>query len=219
MMRAARRVTVILAVTFLLAPTVGDAHLMPEGQGSTRIVGNKAYTLISVPVGVLRGYDDDRNGAISVAEARVHAEDIQSQIDKRVQLFSDDVPGRTIYRDLQVPHYDSSSAIQSSAVIQIRVSEWDRPPTSIRLRADIFTRKDKELYFRAIIGDSTESATLSSGRSDVGFFGARAAPPSPDALLRPGLLLAALVTIAILSLRAKARSLQARTADPSLRSG
>jgi hypothetical protein len=199
-----------LCAVFALAlmPALSDAHLMPEGQGSTRIVGNKAYTLISVPVALLHGYDDDRNGAISVAEARAHAERLHEQIEQRVQLFGDDVAARTVYKDLQVPHWDSSSAVQSAAVIQIRVSEWDTPPRSLRLRADVFTRKDRELYFRAILGDSTEAVTLTGERREAGFFGARVAGTSPASLLRPGLTLAVLVTIALALLSARARRVQ-----------
>ena len=216
------RAAFILAVAALaLTPALSDAHLMPEGNGSTRIVGNKAYTLISVPVGVLYGFDDDRNGAISVAEARAHADRIHEQIEKRVQLFDGDVAGRTIYKDLQVPHFDSASSVQSNAVIQIRVSEWAAPVTSLRLRADIFTRSDRELVFRAILGDSTETATLSRARREAGFFGAPVAATPAVSLLRPALTLACLLTIAIyLSFRANARNLRLReTADPSLRSG
>lgn len=216
------RAAPVLAIgALVLTPALSDAHLMPEGMGSTRLVGDKAYTLVSVPVGVLHGFDDDGNGAISVLEARVHADAIHEQIEQRVQLFDEaSAAGRTVYKDLQVPHFDSSSAVQSNAVIQIRVSQWTTPPKSLRLRADIFTRKDRELQFRAIMGDSTETATLSRSRREAGFFGARVSTTSPESLIVPGLTLAALATIALMSFRAHARNLQVReTADPSLRSG
>jgi hypothetical protein len=204
-----RRAIVIALGALVILPALSDAHLMPEGQGSTRIVGNKAYTLISVPVAVLTGFDDDRNGAISVVEARVHFDTLQAQIERRLKLFNDhNVAGRTIYKDLQVPHWDSSSAVQAKAVIQIRVSQWDAPPKSLRLRADIFTMKDRELYFRAIMGDSTEAATLTHGRREMGFFGAQITPKAPSSLLAPGLTLAALVTIAVALMSARARRVQ-----------
>jgi hypothetical protein len=158
-------------------PKAAVPHLMPEGNGSTRLVGNKAYTLISVPVAVLTGFDDDGNGAISVLEARVHHASLTAQIERRVLLYDGTVLGRTIYQDLQVPHYDSSSAVQSYSVIQIRVSEWDTAPKSLRLRADIFTRNTPDLRFRAIMGDSTETATLRAGEFEHSYFAPK--PPTP----------------------------------------
>lgn len=181
-----RRAVMVAIGAVLLTPALSDAHLMPEGQGSSKVVGNRAYSLISVPVAVLSGFDDDGNGAISDPEARTHFKEIQAQIDRRVQLFDGrNVPGVTVYQDLQVPHVDSSSAVQSNSVIQIRVSQWDVAPTALRVRADIFTRQQPELLFRAIIGDSTETATLTARRPQYAFFmgpGANAEGPSAGRL-------------------------------------
>ena len=58
-----RRAITVAVAALLLTPALSDAHLMPEGQGSSKVVGNRAYSLISVPVGVLTGFDDDGNGA------------------------------------------------------------------------------------------------------------------------------------------------------------
>jgi hypothetical protein len=192
-----RRVLALCALALVAAPGLSDAHIMPDGQGSTRLVANKAYTLISVPVAVLTGFDDDRNGAISVAEAATHRESLQKQIEQRVKLVdANGVAGRTIYSDLQVPHYDSSSAVQSGAVIHIRVSEWDAPPRTLELRADVFTWKDRELYFRTIMGDSTEAFTLTASRTRHLFFDPTP-KTTPGDLIFPGVVLAALLTAAL----------------------
>jgi hypothetical protein len=206
-----RRMLLLAASLVVASPALSLAHLMPEGNGSTRLVGDKAYTLISVPVGVLTGFDDDRNGLISDAEARTHYVSLQEQIERLVWLSDGSVRGKTLYADLQVPHFDSATTITSNAVIHIRVSGWDTPPTSLVLHADIFTKKDKELAFRTIKGDSTERAILTARRREAGFFGAVVAEPQQPSLLWPGLTVAAL--LALYGLVALSR----RRSSPSLR--
>lgn len=192
-----RRAFVLAAALIAVAPAMSLAHLMPEGNGSTRLVDNKAYTLISVPVGVLTGFDDDRNGLISDAEARAHYADIQSQIEKLVWLSDGYTRGKTLWSDLQVPHFDSATTVTSNAVIHIRVSGWDKPVTSLLLHADVFTRRDKEMAFRTIRGDSTERAILTARNREAGFFGAKVEPPPPqlDQLVVPAAILAALLLL------------------------
>lgn len=188
-----RRSLVLAALFVVSAPALSLAHLMPEGNGSTNLVDNKAYTLVSVPVGVLSGFDDDGNGLISVAEGRAHHASLQEQIERLVWLTDGHVRGKTLYSDLQVPHFDSSSMVTSNAVIHIRVSGWDTPVTSLVVHADVFTRRDRELAFRVLRGDSTERATLTAKKPEAGFFGASVAEPTGPSLLAPALGLAALL--------------------------
>jgi hypothetical protein len=207
-----RRALVLAGVMVVCAPALSLAHLMPEGNGSTRLVGNKAYTLVSIPVGVLTGFDDDGNNLISDAEARAHYASLQAQIEKLGWLSSGGVRGATLYSDLQVPHFDCATTISSTAVIQIRVSGWDSAVTSLALHADLFTKKDKELAYRVVRGDSTERAVLTARRPEAGFFGARVAEPTPPpSLLAPALLLVALLGLYCLV------ALSRRKSSPSLR--
>jgi hypothetical protein len=206
-----RRALALAALFVVAAPALSLAHLMPEGNGSTRLVGNKAYTLISVPVGVLTGFDDDGNGMISVAEGRAHYTSLQEQIEKLVWLSDGTTRGRTLYSDLQVPHFDSSSAVTSNAVIHIRVSGWDSVPASLVLHADVFTKRDKELAFRTIKGDSTERAILTADRREAGFFGAQVAEPARPPLMLLGLTVAGLLVLYGLVAFSRRRS------SPSLR--
>lgn len=187
------RSLLVAAFLTLAAPALSLAHLMPEGNGSANLVDDKAYVLISVPVGVLRGFDDDGNGLISVSEGRTHYASLQQQIEKLVWLTDGHVRGRTLYSDLQVPHFDSSSMVTSNAVIHIRVAGWEKPVNSLVVHADVFTRRDKELAFRVLRGDSTERAVLTTRRREAGFFGAHVAEPEQPSLLGPALILAALL--------------------------
>ena len=187
-----RRSLGLALLALLLAPGLSRAHLMPEGNGSSRLVGHKAYSLVSVPVGVLSGFDDDNNGLISVREAQRHGRTLHRQLERKVRLSDGRVVGRTVYQDIQVPHFDSASKITSRSVILIRVSEWDSVPKQLRLEADVFTKELSELSFRAIIGDSTETAVLTRRNSAHTFFGPQPAPPLAT-LVAPGVVLAALL--------------------------
>lgn len=190
------RRTILVATLMLVgAPALSLAHLMPEGNGSTRLVDNRAYTLISIPVGVLTGFDDDRNGMISDAEARAHYTSLQEQIEKLVWFSSDSIRGKTLWSDLQVPHFDSATTVTSNAVIHIRVSGWDSAVKSVVLHADVFTKRDRELAFRTIKGDSTERAILTARNREAGFFGATVPKPSEPSLLAPGSLLVGLMAL------------------------
>ena len=206
-MRRSLGLAVLLVVA---APALSLAHLMPEGNGSTRLVGNKAYSLVSVPVAVLTGFDDDGNGLMSTKEAVRHGASLHRQLEKKVRISDGTVVGRTLYQDLQVPHFDSASAIASRSVILIRVSGWDSIPKQLRLEADVFTKELSELSFRAIIGDSTETAVLTRGNSAHTFFGPQPAPPLAT-LIVPGAVLAGL--LALYGLVALSR----RRSSPSLR--
>ena len=189
-----RRALCLAALLVVGAPAISVAHLMPEGHGSTRLVGNKAYSLVSVPVAVLSGFDDDGNGLISTVEAFRHGASLHRQLEKKVRITDGRVAGRTLYQDLQVPHFDSVSSITSRSVILIRVSGWDSIPSQLRLEADVFTKELRELQFRAIIGDSTETATLTKANRSHTFFGPQ--PRSTVAeLASPAGVLAGLVLL------------------------
>jgi hypothetical protein len=182
----------LLALAF--APALSRAHLMPEGHGSSNLVGNKAYSLISVPVAVLSGFDDDGNGLISTAEALKHGPSLHRQLEKKIRLTDGHVAGKTLYQDLQVPHFDSVSSITSRSVILIRVSGWDSIPRLLRLEADVFTKELSELQFRAISGDSTETAILTKSKRAHTFFGPQPAKRL-EALKTPGVVLAILMAL------------------------
>jgi hypothetical protein len=190
-MRRALCIAVLLVVG---APALSIAHLMPEGNGSTRLVGNKAYSLVSVPVAVLSGFDDDGNGLISTAEALKHGASLHRQLEKKVRLTDGRVAGRTLYQDLQVPHFDSVSSITSRSIILIRVSGWDSIPKRLRLEADVFTKELTELRFRAIIGDSTETAVLTRANPEHTFFGPQSGSPIAEIAI-PGGVLAGLILL------------------------
>lgn len=165
-----RRVAVVVLLAAAL-PAVALAHLMPDGQGSTRLVGNRAYTLVSIQASLLRGCDDDGNGRISVSEISRHRADLLAQTRSRVRLYDGATPGRVIYEDLLVPHADSGVS-ESASLTLMRIDEWAAPVKELRLEVDVFTSAGPAaaLTFRAVRGEATEVAVLRRSASKHRFF-------------------------------------------------
>ena len=84
-------------LAFLLAwasVPAAQAHLVVSQRGTLNIVGYGAYMVLSLPVSALTGFDDNRDGLLSVGELRAHAASIESQIQRGVTLGSSQGPSR-----------------------------------------------------------------------------------------------------------------------------
>lgn len=168
----------LVAAVLLFAPSVARAHIMPEGQGSTRLVGKNGYTLVGVSAKALAAYDDDRDGLISREELSRHGAAIDSMLRVRVRLYSEKSEGRITWQTLSLEHSDVPDAPVPS-VTMIRVSEWDEAPVRLRVESTL----GAPVAFRAIIGERTETDTLSARRTEVTFFAPRRAIATTDLAL------------------------------------
>ena len=168
-----------LAVTLALAlavPRTASAHLMPEGQGSAHLVGNRAYILLSVSAKALAAFDDDHDGLLSKAELGRHGDAIIATLMQRVRFFSGGVAGRIAWQTISVEHADDPDA-PVPAITIVRVDEWDQPLTSIRVATDLAaTAPNGRIEFRSILGEQTQVDTLSAARSELAFFTPKPAP-------------------------------------------
>jgi hypothetical protein len=163
-----RTFALVIATALVAAPSVARAHLMPEGQGSTRLVGTKAYTLLSIPSKALAAFDDDGDGLLSRVELGRHGQAIETMLRARVRLYSDTVLGRIAWQTLSIEHSDTPDVPMSSLTL-VRVTEWSQPPRQLRVVSDI----GNQVEFRAILGERTEIDTLSSRRTETTFFAPR----------------------------------------------
>jgi hypothetical protein len=135
----------ILAVPFAGA----RGHIMPPGQGSTRIVGNRAHTLVSIPVSVLRGFDDNSDGLLGRDELGRHGRALEEQCRELVRISSHGRPGTILYLTLLVEHSDSADA-PMSAITLMRIDEWKEPIERVSVRANLFRAAGDSLLMRAI---------------------------------------------------------------------
>jgi hypothetical protein len=195
-----RRAVPLCLLAIAALPREAGAHLMPEGNGSTRVVANRAYSLIAVPVSVLRGFDDDRNGRLSIAELTRHRRALQTQLEQRIRFFDGAFPGKPIYHDILIPHADSAPKVEATSVTVMRIDEWPVPVRTLRLQVDVFARSGvaSTLAFRAIMGDSTEVAVLKRGAREHGFFGAALSESPARVAAMPAFAAAAVLALGVL---------------------
>lgn len=169
-----KRLALFLAL--LATPSVASAHLMPEGQGSAHLVGNRAYILLSVSAKALAVFDDDHDGLLSKTELGLHGDAINAVVKQRVRFFSGTVAGRVAWQTISVEHADDPNA-PVPAITIVRVDEWDQPLRSIRVVTDLApSAPNGRIEFRSILGEKTQVDTLSSARRALSFFTPKPAP-------------------------------------------
>ena len=186
-----KAVPLALTLALLAAPRVASAHLMPEGQGSAHLVGNRAYILLSVSAKALAAFDDDHDGLLSRTELGLHGDAITAVLKQRIRFFSGSVAGRVAWQTISTEHSDDPNA-PVPAITIVRVDEWDQPPTSIRVVTDLSpTAPNGRIEFRAILGAREAVDTLTSNRREAEFFG----PPKSKARLSQVDLVLALAAV------------------------
>jgi hydrogenase/urease accessory protein HupE len=174
------RIHVALGLAFVAVvalPRDGEAHLMPAWQGSTHLVGNRAYTLLSIPVAALEGVDDNHDGRLAGAELGRHYAEIDRQLSDRVRLTSNGELGKTLYQSLVIEHSTETADTGMTSITLMRISEWKDTLTAITVMADVIPKgAPDQIMFRAILGDSSrhneriEVADFAASRTSHEFF-------------------------------------------------
>lgn len=150
------------------------AHLMPAGQGAVRLVGDSAYAVVSIPVTVLSGFDDNADGLIDPVEINAYRASLEAQISARLQLSNGEQPGKLIFSDLLLSHVGEGMAKASDNVVAVRRYQWSGAVESLQMRANLFdvpATADQQLVMRVLRGDKTDAAVLSKHRTEYRFFG------------------------------------------------
>ncbi len=151
-MRRLLRAAALLAAC--LVPAV-QAHLMPAGQGTVRLVGDSAYVVLAVPAALVAMADDDRDGGISAAEIDRHRTRIDAEISQRLQVLSQGQPGRLVFGDLLLSHPEELKGKGADQVTVARRYQWPQPVAGISVRALLAAtdKDDTQILMRAIKGE------------------------------------------------------------------
>jgi hydrogenase/urease accessory protein HupE len=165
--------TCVQALTLAGLPLSASAHLMPAGQGAVRVVGDSAYAVISVPVAVLAGFDDNHDGLIDADEIRTWRQSLGTQLSRMLDFRESGEPGKLVFEDLLLSHVDEKGFKGGDHIVVVRRYQWARPVQSLTLRADLFgvpQTMNTQLLMRGIRGEESEAAVLSRHHIEYTFF-------------------------------------------------
>jgi hydrogenase/urease accessory protein HupE len=143
-----------------------SAHLLPPQNATIHAVGDKVYAVVSVPVSVLSGVDDDGDGKLSATELRRHQSDINRQFTQRFQLSMAKETGSALNGWVLSPQTGGGELVPMTYVVVLEAVQFSRPVDELTLRTDLFGSGDGEakLSIRAtrdqVHGTDTELAVL-----------------------------------------------------------
>lgn len=144
-----------------LLPATAVAHLLPPQNATIHAVGDKVYTVVSVPVSALSGVDDDGDGKLSAAELRRHQGDINQEFMQRFQLRSANEAGHPLNSWVLSPQTGGGTLVPMTYVVVLEAIQFSKPVDDLALRTDLFGTGDGEatLAIRAT-RDQTHGADI-----------------------------------------------------------
>jgi len=173
-MRAAAT-TVALASAMLLTTTSAHAHMMPAQTITLNVRGAAVFGAFSIPVSALTGWDDDRNGRMTVPELARHLVAIRRQLDAGIVIGSGTATGR---RDLLQPSVelderDAAATGGGTHLLVLVKQTFVAAPSSLLFRTTLFGRATEERRFivRASGAGAPEVAIVTAADDSHEFYG------------------------------------------------
>ncbi len=166
---AARSMLATAALATLALPA--QAHLMPQGQGSVRLVGDSAYSAIAVPARALTGIDDNGDGLLSAAEIDAHRADISRQVAQLVRYDDGESAGKLLFEDFLMAQADEPAVVGSDYLVAAQRYQWPHAVTTVRLHTRLLEHAGSgQLLMRALFGPRSDVMVLTRERPDAQFF-------------------------------------------------
>jgi len=164
------RILATLLLVGLASPAA--AHLMPANNGTVSVKEHNVYTVITVPVSALSGFDDNGDNLIDTAELGRHNANLRTQIDARMHITADAavaVEGLTFVVSA-LDGQDQDAPVDY--VVAMNVRRFAQPPRIVEVWTDLFgtAKADRRLAMIATNPGGEERAVLSPGKSKHRFF-------------------------------------------------
>jgi hypothetical protein len=166
-----------------LAASIAQAHTSAVGYGTLRVQGTRAALRVTIPASQLARFDDDGDSRISAREIDAHRPAIESWIDDRVSLTSDDGSlMRVTLSDVLVPISDAEGGARkngSATITLFRQFEAARAPRSVVLRGAVMERGET-LWIDAVCqGRRAATIGLTENNASATFAAAEVSPATP----------------------------------------
>ncbi len=169
LLRALRRGALGAALAAIAVPA--QAHLMPQGQGSVRLVGDSAYSAIAVPVKALTGVDDNGDGLLSAAEIDAHRADISRQVASLIRYDDGEMAGKVLFEDFLMPQADEPAVKGADYLVAAQRYQWPHALATVRLQTRLLEFAGSgQLLMRALLGARSDVMVLTRERPDAHFF-------------------------------------------------
>ena len=111
----------LLVMGLLLTAAPGSqAHLMAEQKGTLNFVDGGAFLVLSSPVSVFKGVDDNKGGALSTEELSNHLDHVKQHIYQGIQLLNESgtsLPLRGLL--LSLVHVDDNPSNPATQVLAL----------------------------------------------------------------------------------------------------
>jgi hypothetical protein len=171
----------------LVAGASATAHLMVAQRGTLNIVGDGAFMVLSLPVSALQGVDDDGDGRLSMAEGQAHADAIEAQVRRGVQLADarGPLPLQGLMINLSPP--DGAPAQPAPQIVVMGRFALGPATEGLRMSLSLFGTGAAEQTQQITVtrGDSKQHMVLARGRAS------RDVLPPPSAVFLDHVLLGA----------------------------
>jgi hydrogenase/urease accessory protein HupE len=141
------------------------------------LVDKSAFVVLAAPVSALHGFDDNGDGLLDLAELKAHQTDLRREVDRRLVVADGEVVGETMALDFVLSPEHSEPTGRAPAVVVLKHTTWDRPPSHVRVACDLFgsARTGEQLTMtgtrsRADGSTETEAAVLTPLSPEHWFF-------------------------------------------------
>lgn len=118
--------------------TAASAHMLPKGNATLNLKGDKGYLVVSVSASALVGVDDNNDGLLGPVEIDRHRVQIQRQFSDGFSVSTQDKTAPLAF--VWVTHPDNGEAEQapSDYVIVLAGVAFSKPPKSVTVKNTLF---------------------------------------------------------------------------------
>lgn len=135
-----RPVILVAAVMLVVgSPSPARAHWADLSVAEIAVADTRTEITLVFPTGLLPQADDDRDGQLSAAEVRAHAQDLHAAIGDKIRLADGDRPGSLAVEPVETPPSLKGVSISPGTHSTLRlVYTWPRPIRTITIRYNLF---------------------------------------------------------------------------------